>query len=771
MKHILKTVITSLIAISFCQAQTLYKSGIDSGGDNVKVGNTKVLYTIGEVHVQELTVANTYVSEGFISPQDKIDVIITEIMQNPDAVTDANGEYFEVYNPTKLPVNLKGWSIKDDLADATPHVIASDVIIPSDGFVVLARNGVLASNGNVVVDYQYTSTILNNTADVLILEDGENTQIDITSYDGGPVWPNPTGASMEYVGSNIQDNNDGNLWAAAKRSEGIDAPDLGSPGMSGSNQIVNHLVYDNDSWNETPTPNTGIKNAVVMEGESTIIASDVSVLSLKVREGADATINAGVTLTAPTVTLESSSTSYSSLILDGSITGTIYYNRHVNINGSGETGSNDLISAPLTGQAFDDFASVNPNILNNGTLYLFGPFDKTTGTYLTYAGTDTTPLDAGIGYRAASSDNGTFTFTGTANKSLVSIDIINSGPTEPAEQEWNLVGNPYPSYLNVQTFLNHEVSTGVRNIQLMNAGTAAIYGYDGSALDGWTIYNLATTTASTVIAPGQGFFVSADPTNAPLYDLEFTPAMRVTGASDDFILGRNNEFVNSHLKLQLSNNNASKSTDFYFIENTTLGLDPGYDAGVWGNNAGGFSIYSELVEENAGIHMAIQSLPNEDFESMVIPLGINSNANEQITVSISESDLLASTDVFLEDRLNNTFTLLNQTDFVITPNVDLTSTGRFFLRFADETLETSENEIDDLKIFATKTPRVITVRGLLSEATEFALYDIRGRLVLTIELDDSQLTNQVDVSAFEDGIYVVKLNSTNKTKSQKVIIR
>ncbi|WP_323788179.1 lamin tail domain-containing protein [Psychroserpens sp.] len=771
MKHILKPILISLITISFCQAQTLYKSGIDSGGDNVKVGNTKVLFTIGEVHVQELTVGNTYTSEGFISPQDKIDVIITEIMQNPDAVSDANGEYFEVYNPTKLPINLKGWTIKDALADATPHVIASDLIVPADGFVVLARNSVLATNGNVMVDYQYGSTILNNTSDALILEDGENTEIDRTVYDGGPVWPNPTGASMEYVGSNIQDNNDGSLWAAAKSSEGIDAPDLGSPGTSGSNQIVNHLVYENDVWNEEPTPNTGIKNAVVMEGESTIIASDVSVLSLKVREGADATINTGVTLTAPTVTLESSSTSYSSLILDGSIAGTIYYNRHVNINGSGETGSNDLISPPLTGQAFNAFASANPNILNNGTLYLFGPFDKTTGTYLTYTGTDTTPLDAGIGYRAASSDNGTFTFTGTANKSLVSVDIINSGPTEPAEQEWNLVGNPYPSYLNVQTFLTHEVSAGVSNLSLMNSGTAAIYGYDGNALDGWTIYNLATTTASTVIAPGQGFFVSADAINAPLYDLEFTPAMRATGASDDFILGRNNEIVNTHLKLQLSTNNTSKSTDFYFIENTTLGLDRGYDAGVWGTNAGDFSIYSELVEDNTGVDMAIQSLPNEDFESIVIPLGINSNANEQITVSISESNVPASTDVYLEDRLNNTFTLLNQTDFVMTPNENLVGTGRFYLRFADETFGTSENEFDNLKIFATKTPRIITVSGLLTDATEFALFDIRGRLVLTTELDESQLTNQVDVSAFEDGVYIVTLNSAKKTKSQKVILR
>ena len=53
-----------------------------------------------------------------------------------------------------------------------------------------------------------------------------------------------------------------------------------------------------------------------------------------------------------------------------------------------------------------------------------------------------------------------------------------------------------------------------------------MYGYDGSALNGWTVYNLANTTPSTVMAPGQGFFVSADAANVLhlTYDLEFTPS-------------------------------------------------------------------------------------------------------------------------------------------------------------------------------------------------------------------------------------------------------
>ncbi|WP_431137648.1 fibronectin type III domain-containing protein, partial [Psychroserpens mesophilus] len=287
--------------------------------------------------------------------------------------------------------------------------------------------------------------------------------------------------------------------------------------------IPGTYTYTDGVWSPS-TPANDLDDIIVASG-NLVLSSDLTCNSMIVNPGASVTVNSGTTLEATNgLLLESSSTSYSSLIRNGTIVGTLEYERHVNINGSGTTGSNDLVSAPLTGQPFNVFAAANPNILTNNddTLYLFGPFNKGTGAYVTWANTETATLDPGVGYRAGSTDNGTFTFTGTANNGNVTHDIVNAGPNNAA---WNLVGNPYPSYMNVQQFLLHDVG-GVINLQLFDAPTAAIYGYDGSALNGWTVYNLATTTASTVIAPGQGFFVSADATNDDLYDLEFTPAMR-----------------------------------------------------------------------------------------------------------------------------------------------------------------------------------------------------------------------------------------------------
>jgi hypothetical protein len=139
--------------------------------------------------------------------------------------------------------------------------------------------------------------------------------------------------------------------------------------------------------------------------------------------------------------LESTSTSYSSLILDGIINGNVSYKRHVsNASGNGSaTGNNNLISPPLSGQTFGDFRAANPNILSrtiNGNLaFLFGPFNPETVIYTLYTPTDDdSTLNAGAGYRTGSTDESTYTFTGTIEKNEVNVPIVSGGASN-----WNLI--------------------------------------------------------------------------------------------------------------------------------------------------------------------------------------------------------------------------------------------------------------------------------------------------------------------------------------------
>ncbi|OUS03491.1 hypothetical protein A9Q86_00840 [Flavobacteriales bacterium 33_180_T64] len=523
-------------------------------------------------------------------------------------------------------------------------------------------------------------------------------------------------------------------------------------------------TYDN-GW--TPANPNGIvteANDIIIANGDTEFTNNLNCNSLTINPGAGLTIHNGVSIsTINGTTLESSSTSYSSLILDGTITGTIQYQRHIN-NASGNgtiTGSNDLISAPLIGQTFANFRAVNSNILS-GTIsgnpaFLFGPFDNSSSTYINYtSANDNSTLDAGIGYRTGSTDNGTYIFTGTIETGTVPINL-----TLGSSSNWNLIGNPYPSYINASTVLTSMISSGIAD-----ANSIAIYGYDGSAQNGWTIYNLANSNVNTKIAPGQGFFIEAETAG----NFSITPDMRTTGNTDDFIVGRNsNPF--EYLKLNLSSGTNNFSTEFYFNANSSLGLDPGYDASIWNSTPPSFALYSHLAENDTGIAIALQSLHSNDVSNTVIPLGVNANQGSELTFSITEFNLPENIDVYLEDIENNTSTLLTQEDYTVTTNADINGIGHFFLRFMDSALNTLESEQDTFDIYVNQLEQMITIKGQFEDKTIFNLYDLQGRLIITTHLTSQNNVTYIDVNKLSSGTYLIHILNKNSKTIKKVLLK
>lgn len=58
-----------MLCIGFtATSQTIEKFSIDNGGVSTTNGNIQLLYTLGEVHVQEANVNPIVLSEGFINP-------------------------------------------------------------------------------------------------------------------------------------------------------------------------------------------------------------------------------------------------------------------------------------------------------------------------------------------------------------------------------------------------------------------------------------------------------------------------------------------------------------------------------------------------------------------------------------------------------------------------------------------------------------------------------------------------------------------------------
>ncbi|MHB2154610.1 lamin tail domain-containing protein [Calditrichota bacterium GD2] len=163
------------------------------------------------------------------------DIVINEIMQNPSAVDDSKGEWFELYNNDTETVDINGWIIKDDGVDY--HVIdnGGPLTIAPGEYLVLGNNDTTTVNGGVPVDYMYHNFILSNGDDevVLVYSDGV-TEVDRVNYDGGPNFPDPSGASMELKNPNY-DNNEGANWDTATTAYGDG--DKGTPGAQNSNFV------------------------------------------------------------------------------------------------------------------------------------------------------------------------------------------------------------------------------------------------------------------------------------------------------------------------------------------------------------------------------------------------------------------------------------------------------------------------------------------------------------------------------------------------------
>jgi hypothetical protein len=524
----------------------------------------------------------------------------------------------------------------------------------------------------------------------------------------------------------------------------------------------------NNTW--SPIDPSGLSFAEdainVTAGDVTFSSSNTYFDTLTIDASASVTVAVGASISANSATiLNSTSSAFSSLIVKGNITGLINYNRYTALIGSAVGGTNDLISAPVVGQIFGDFATANTNLAASNSLRAFAPYNTIAGAYENYDTTSNanTTLLSGIGYRAATTDGSTLTFTGTLQTAAVSVPISDAA----AGNAWNLIGNPYPSYLNFESFFT-------ANKEQFNSETAyqAIYGYNGGASNKWTVWNLATMADPAMtgfIAPGQAFFVKAKTTGGTV---TFTPAMQTTGNGDDFIVGKQTNLEVALCKLRLSSGTKSASTAIYFIEGTTRGLDRGYDAATYAESSTDFSIFSNLVAGNTGSAMAIQSLDYADFNEVVVPLGINAKLGA-LTISIDalSTTLPADIQVYLEDRETSTFTLLTTNDYTFTPASDLKGAGRFYLHYSAKALTVETTNFNDIEIYTAIFPREIRIKGSLNSDARAVLYDVNGRVVLSQKLKQAGSTHRIDASRLSVGLYLIKVFNDQKVKTQKLFIQ
>lgn len=150
-------------------------------------------------------------------------VVVNEVMVDPSAVTDANGEWLELHNRTDAVIDVGGWTLASN-SDAN-HTIAGSLPIPALGYVVLSKNGSSGTNGGVTENYVYGAMNMANASDWVALRDGSGNSVDSVAWSTAM----PAGASRGAIdpdGNNLDAK--GSNWQTATTTYG--AGDEGTPG-------------------------------------------------------------------------------------------------------------------------------------------------------------------------------------------------------------------------------------------------------------------------------------------------------------------------------------------------------------------------------------------------------------------------------------------------------------------------------------------------------------------------------------------------------------
>ncbi|MFK8060689.1 MAG: hypothetical protein AB8B78_11430 [Polaribacter sp.] len=516
-------------------------------------------------------------------------------------------------------------------------------------------NGVWQTSATSARNSGLPSTLTNGTNAVAIKE------VDNVVYSGS------LSGSKAVVLSNICDKNNWNSGTSA----------------TSSNTVNQTFTGDfNTTWNGTIWDGTGSNflNTTINGSYSTSSDGNFKTCNCTVNASQTLTVNSG-----GTVTVEDDITNNGSIVVEsggsvvqilpnGTNTGTSYTVERASTSQS----SYHVFtywSTPITSATF---AAVAPST------HLYYSFNDGSQTWV--EGNSTTAMSPGIGYALEGPDSGTYpgvqtsTFTGAPfNNGNISRTLSFSADAD-ADNDWNLVGNPYPSAIDADTFLADNSSVIGGTIYFWTHNTPED-GTENNTEDDYAMFNGTGSAAASGgaapdgnIASGQGFFVQA--LSSGVVSDFFTNSMRIEGNNTTFFKSaqkvKSTNKTRDRIWLNLTNQKSFSQILVGFIDDATDGEDSKYD-GVRFLGKTSLNLYSISNDKNYGIQgkSSLREIEN-------IPLGFSSDVKGEFRISIDRFEgKIENSNVYLEDILLNTKHNLKMGDYVFSTG----NPGEFNNRF------------------------------------------------------------------------------------------
>lgn len=392
-------------------------------------------------------------------------------------------------------------------------------------------------------------------------------------------------------------------------------------------------------------------------------------------------------------------------------------------------------------------------------------------------GNSSTSMTPAVGYAIEGPGSGTYpgaqtsSFSGAAfNNGTVSLGLSFSSDGD-ADNDWNLIGNPYPSAISANTFLSDNSSVLGGTLYLWTHNTDDDVG--DNTVDDYAMYNAGGGTQATSggtipdgnLASTQGFFVQA----LSASNVNFTNSMRISANNTSFYKQTQQDIAGEkdRVWLNLTTDNSFSQILVGFFNDATFGVDRKYD-GLRFLGQTNLNFYSIINDKNYGI----QGLPSIN-KKQDIPLGFSTTETGSFKISIGKKEgKLSGSKIVLEDKLLDIEHRLDKSDYEFNSDEVGTFDDRFVMRIKSKKKTVKVKTKETKKINAYKKGDFLYVASLKvdDKINRVSIYTLNGSVFYDNKTADFE--GFVPLKKLKTaGVYILKIQlDSGEIIIKKVII-
>ncbi len=366
----------------------------------------------------------------------------------------------------------------------------------------------------------------------------------------------------------------------------------------------------------------------------------------------------------------------------------------------------------------------------------------------------------------------TATMSGTPNTGEITIQVAKGAGKS------NLIGNPYPSGLDVNLFLGNPTNKAAiggtvylwTHATLPNATTGS---YAEGDYAKWNLTGPVKATSPNammptgIIASGQSFFVEGA-SGIGNANAVFKNYMRAGSGNNQFYRQGNsseNTPLERHrfwLNLQNADGIFNQALVGY-LKSATNDLDRDFDGKIYGENAA--ILYSIVADEK----LAIQGRSMPFQENDAVQLGYIATTAGNLSISIDQVDgLFDSQNIYLKDNLLNVVHDLKSSGYSFASNIG-TFNDRFEIVYKLEPLGVENPSWSAEAVIVYKKDKSIFINAGKETIDQVRVIDLQGRIVYENKKVNNTQTVINSLPSSEQ-IFIVQVQNAEGAKIAKKII-